>query len=211
MRCVLLSWKDVEGCCRDLVRKFRESKFLPDSIVAIARGGFVVSRIISDMMNVKELLSIKVEHWGITATVTGEAKLTHPLNVALDGKRVLIVDEVTDTGDTMKVAVDHLRRLNPAEVRTAVLDHKLTSKFEPDFYARRWDEWVWIIYPWNVHEDLLRLISEILDGELTQKEIMGKLKKEYDLDVPEEVLRDVLINGMELGRFKEAEGKWRRS
>ena len=50
-----------------------------------------------------------------------EARIRFPLSVDISGKKVLIIDDVTDTGDTLKLSVNYIQNLSPAEVRTAVL------------------------------------------------------------------------------------------
>ena len=72
----------------------------------------------------------------------------------LEKKRILIVDDVSDTGDTYEAAITHLQDFQPREIRTAVLLHKTTAKYKPDFIARRVVKWRWMIYPWAVIEDL---------------------------------------------------------
>ena len=70
------------------------------------------------------------------------------------GLKVLIVDDITDTGDTVGVAFQHIQEFDPAEVRVAVLQHKRQSMLKPDFYAKKLTKWRWIIYPWAVVEDI---------------------------------------------------------
>ncbi|MCG2719968.1 MAG: hypothetical protein L6266_04545 [Nanoarchaeota archaeon] len=59
----------------------KSSDFHPDVIIAIARGGLVPGRLFCDFLHIKNCYSIKVDHWGLTATKNGEAKLTHALNI----------------------------------------------------------------------------------------------------------------------------------
>src|SRR3989337_221171 len=100
----------------------------------------------------KEIVKkIKVDHWGITATKDGKAHLRYPLNADLSGKNVLIVDDITDTGESMKIATEFTKKLNPKQIRTATIFHIRTSKFVPDYYGREID-WVWVMWPWNYVE-----------------------------------------------------------
>jgi hypoxanthine phosphoribosyltransferase len=63
----------------------------------------------------------------------------------IKGLRVLLVDDITDTGDTIEVALHHIRESEPAEVRTAVLQHKKQSNLQPDFHAKTLVKWRWVI------------------------------------------------------------------
>ncbi len=189
IKCLHYSWSDVIGLCELLARKVKESGFKPDVIVAVARGGWVPARILCDYLDVRELYSVKTEHWGVVATPDGEARITQPLNVDLKGKRVLIVDDVADTGETIKVVVEHVKSFSPLEVRIAVVDYKKTSSFAPDFYASVMDEWKWIVYPWSLREDVKDLLKR--KGVSDVGEAVSYLRS-IGVDVDEGFVRDVL-------------------
>ncbi|WP_457548725.1 phosphoribosyltransferase [Archaeoglobus sp.] len=190
-KCVQYSWDDVYKLCRELARKIKNSGFKPDAIVAVARGGWVPARILADFLLIRELYSVKAEHWGIVATVTCKAKITQPLTVDLTGKSVLVVDDVADTGETVEIVAQHLREKNAKEIRTAVIDFKHTSKFVPDYYAREMSEWVWIVYPWSLYEDVKDLIVK-LEEDGNAEEIAKKLEKKFNLKVDPSVVEEVL-------------------
>ncbi len=190
-RCLVYSWEDVYRMCVDLARKIRDSGFRPDAIVAIARGGWVPARIIADVLFVKELYSVKAEHWGIVATETGKAKITHPLTADVRGKSVLVVDDVADTGETVKIVADHVLERGAKDVRTAVIDFKHTSRYVPDYYAREMKEWMWIVYPWSVYEDARDLINRI-GGDMDVDTVLKRLEEEYGFKVDREVIEDLI-------------------
>jgi len=196
-KCIKYDWNKVLQSCKILADKIKKSNFKPDVIVAVARGGWIPARILADYFFVKELYSVKAEHWGIVATKTGKARITQPLTVDLTGKKVLVVDDVADTGETIELVAKHVKERNAKEVRTAVLDFKHTSKFKPDFYANEMESWKWIVYPWSIHEDLRDLINQIikkceLDDIDKIKEI---LEKEYELSVDRDLIEEV-VNAM---------------
>lgn len=176
--------------------KIRKSGYKPDIIIAILRGGMVPAMNISDFIGIKDLRTLKAEHWGITATKNRKAELKSSICGDIKGKKILLVDDLTDTGGSMRVCIRHLKKFNPMEIRTAVLIHKTQSRFEPDFYAEKAEKWKWIILPWNVNEDLQNLIEEIIKGdketELNGIKIKRELKRRFDLDVSRKIVEDVL-------------------
>ena len=188
-KCVLYTWEDIHKLCRELAKKVRDSGFEPDAVIAIARGGWVPARIVCDYLDIKDLYSVMTEHWGVAAT-KGEAKITQPLNVDIAGKKVLVVDDVADTGDTIRVVVEHVKECSPAEVRVAVVDYKTTSKLVPDYYAAKMEGWKWIVYPWSIKEEFRELIDKT--GAKGVEEAVRALKEEFDLEVDAELVRDVL-------------------
>ncbi len=205
-KCVFADWEHIHDLCRNVSNKIKESGYEVDTIVALARGGWVAGRILCDFLLLKNLYSINVEHWGVVATITKKAEITNPLNIDIKGRKILVADDITDTGDSIKVVLDHLRALEPKEVRTAVLQHKASSAFEPDFYGEILEDWNWIIYPWNFYEDLTHLVEQILVQPMTSENINLGLKGEFDISIDESKLTDVLEN-MLFHKKVERDGK----
>lgn len=187
IRCQAISWPQCQRLLREVAFKIRESGFQPDVVVAIARGGFVPARLLCDTLGVMELASFRIEHYR-GQQVEAQARIRHSLNVPVQDKRVLVVDDLSDTGETFAVAVDYLKSLGAAEVRTAALHHKQQSTFEPDFYARRIKQWRWLAYPWARIEDLGELIRGLDQPRGSTAQVARKLLARHGLRVP---LQDV--------------------
>ena len=201
-RAKLVTWKQIDSWCETIREKVSNS-YRPDLIVALARGGLVPARILSDMLWIKDLVSVKTEHWGITATSSGEAMLRDPGKLNLEGKRVLIVDDITDTGQSMKLAYDFIKTQNPAEVRTVTMLHITRSSFIPDFFAEVIDEknWTWFIFPWNVYEDIDNLLSRVMKGKMTFTQIENNLKDQFNLNIDSPMLSHILDEFRKSGRI----------
>ena len=119
--------------------------------------------------------------------------MRYPLAADVTGQRVLLVDDVSDTGDTFRVALEHIReRSTPAEVRTAALHHKVVSHVVPDFYARKMVKWRWIIYPWAVVEDLSAFLESMEPRPRSVEEFAERLARDYQVRMPRRMLLDVL-------------------
>ncbi|MFX0056352.1 MAG: phosphoribosyltransferase [Promethearchaeota archaeon] len=175
--CYILDWDDIYSYAYQTALKIKESGWRPDAVVGIARGGWVHARIQCDLLGIKDLFSVKVDHWGVTATKDGHAKLSVPLVGSVEGKRVLVVDDITDTGQSLTMAVNHIKEAgNPADVKTAALMHIDGSKFIPDYYGVE-ITWAWEIWPWNFYEDVSSLISKIFEGEDVKEMTTAQLKK----------------------------------
>ena len=89
--------------------------------MAIGRGGYVPARILCDYLLIRDLTSIKVEHWGSAATETEKAVIKFRLCTDIKDKSVLLVDDITDTGDTLRVSLKYLKDFGPKTIKTAVL------------------------------------------------------------------------------------------
>jgi hypothetical protein len=190
--CEVVTWGRFYGLCRQLAGKVRASGFRPEVIVAIGRGGWMPGRVLSDLLGLMDLTEFKVEHYR-GAQREREARVRYPLAADLRGRRVLLVDDVSDTGDTYRVALEHLNAVSPpGEVRTAALHHKVVSTYEPDLYARRVVRWRWIIYPWAVVEDVAGLLSAMTPRPTTPEAMAERLLAEHGLRVSPATLTDVL-------------------
>lgn len=191
-KCKVPSWQDMHELAKKAADKIKEENFHPEAIIAIARGGLVPARLFCDFLHIKNCFSVKVDHWGLTATKDGQAKLTQGLNTSIEGKSILLVDDITDTGQSITLAKQHIEEFKPKEVKTATLINLDNSKYIPDFYG---DEmpWSWIIFPWNFREDMVNIISKIKkDEEMTAEQIKEKLKLDHELDAELNEIEDIL-------------------
>ena len=161
-------------------------------IVAIGRGGYVPGRILADQLGLMDLVALRVEHYH-GAQKGPVARIRQPLSMGISGRRILLLDDVSDTGDTFDVALEHLRGLGMAErIHTAAIHHKIVSRIEPDFYARKIVKWRWIIYPWAVLEDLSAFALEMEPVPGDPETLGRRLWRERGLRVKRSVLEDVL-------------------
>jgi hypothetical protein len=173
--------------------KIKKENYQPDMVIALSRGGFVPARLICDFMIIKDLISVKVDHWGITATKNGKAHLRYPISADLSGKKTLIVDDITDTGESMMIAKEFVEKLSPQEIRTAAIFHIKTSKFVPDYYGKQID-WVWVTWPWNYFEDMCNIVPKVLDESysLSIKEIKRDLKERFKIILTEPKIIEIM-------------------
>lgn len=183
-RCQLMTWDEAAGMSRELARKVHASRFKPEIIVAIGRGGYVPARVLCDYLLFRDLTTIKIEHWGVAATIDDKAHIRFGLSTDISNMRVLLVDDITDTGDTLLEALNYIRDCHPFEVRTAVLQHKTCSTFVPDYYAHKIIKWRWVIYPWAMFEDLSGFIEKIAGEEWQPvEEIQQRLLQDFQLSM----------------------------
>lgn len=149
-------------------------------------------RVLSDLLGIMDLTEFKVEHY-VGAHRQAAARVRYPLSAPVAGRRVLLVDDVSDTGDTYRVALEHLTaRGVPAQVLTAALHHKTVSTFEPDLYAARVVRWRWLIYPWAVIEDLAGFVGAMVPRPPDTDAIAERLHADHGLRVTRRMLEDAL-------------------
>jgi len=162
------------------------SGFKPNTIVAILRGGVVVARLLSDFLDVRDIRSIRVVHYDALEIKEG-AEVIEPLPTRLDGRKVLLVDDVADTGESLIVARKHIMDRGAAEVRIATMHYKPWSKLRPDYYSEETEAWV--VYFWEYAETVRYFFTKY--SEEGYDYVLGILKK---AGIPEDVVRWVVEN-----------------
>jgi hypoxanthine phosphoribosyltransferase len=146
----VLGWLEFGDASRSLARDVVESGFLPDFVIAIARGGLLPAGALAYATGTKSCGSLNVEFYSDIDTTLPEPVILPPMldNEPLVGKNVLLVDDVADSGRTLALVVDLLERVG-VNVKTATLYSKPRSVIEPDFFWRKTDRW--IVFPWSAH------------------------------------------------------------
>ncbi|MFC6961280.1 phosphoribosyltransferase [Halocatena marina] len=186
-KCTLTTWDYIYSLCRDVSQQVTTADFEPDVIVALARGGWFAGRCLCDFLGLDDLASLKMEHYVGTAQKTGEPQVRYPMpEGSVDGKDVLIIDDIADTGGSIRRAHEYVTERDPGEVRTGTLQLLGTSEFEPDFVGERLEEWAWVIYPWNFIEDMIDLTSGVMDEAdqetFTRHDIRHYLSEYHQID-----------------------------
>ena len=185
--CTITNWEYIYGLCRDVADDVRRDRFEPEVVVALARGGWFAGRSLCDFLGLDDLTSLKMEHYVGTATKASEPTVRYPMpEGSVAGKDVLIIDDIADTGGSIRHAHEYVTDRDAGEVRTATLQLLQTSEFEPDYVGERLEEWAWIVYPWNFIEDMVDLISGVMERagaeSYTEDEIRHALESHHGID-----------------------------
>ncbi|NHI17933.1 phosphoribosyltransferase family protein [Microbacterium excoecariae] len=144
----ILTWDGFGRATRDLARTILAAGFEPEVVVAIARGGLLPAGAIAYGLGAKNCGAINMEFYTGIGTVLDAPEVLPPeldMNY-LDGRRVLLVDDVADSGRTLKMAVDLLREKG-ADVRSVTIYTKPATIIQPDFAWKDTD--LWINFPWS--------------------------------------------------------------
>jgi hypoxanthine phosphoribosyltransferase len=175
MEYLILTWEDVYNLTLRLSERVVESGFKPDIVVGIARGGWIPARVLSDVLYADALQNIRIEYYSDVGQKGREPKITQPITGSMEGKSILLVDEVADTGDSLYYAIEHVASLGAGEVRTAVLHWKPWSRVKPDFYMVQTKSWT--VYPWEMRESIIALVKVFKkeDPSMDLKQIRNKL------------------------------------
>src|SRR3989338_2438413 len=150
---VYIGWDDVEKACKNLADQEKKEKI--EVIVAITKGGLPIATIMANKyLDNPPIITIQLKetlHKQQKANYQAKrVDLISPLNsYPISNKRVLIVDDVSDSGSTITEAEKITKKLNPAKIITATLFYKPRTKIVPNYYTKMFADDVWIVHPWE--------------------------------------------------------------
>lgn len=147
-----ISWNEVEKGVANILKDIKEKNINVDTIVPILRGGAPLGNLISNNMDA----DIAYIHIRRTASNDINAEFKVPVlkgitnSETIEGKDILIVDDLLDKGVTMEFAIEELKKLNPKSIHVAVL-YNFTKLENEDMYivGLEMKEKKWIVFPWE--------------------------------------------------------------
>src|ERR1700734_4068890 len=158
-----LTWQGFGEASRELARMVAADGFEPDLILSIARGGLFVAGALGYALSVKNLHMMNVEFYdGVGSTLDMPVMLPPvPLAVDFSAKKVLIADDVADSGKTIELVYEFIRDQVEA-ARTVVIYEKPRSLIKCDYVWGRPDQW--INFPWSSEPPVVRRAGQTLDA-----------------------------------------------
>ena len=150
-------WDEIYQMLLDLAQQIKKDEYKPEVIVGVSRGGWPPARVMSDLLQNPNLANMRVEFYNDIAVRNKKPRITQPATMEVVGKRVLVVDDVSDTGHSLRAVASHLRRKPVGGLRVCTIYMKPQSIYRPDYYARTTRKW--IIFPWERLE-AVHLISK---------------------------------------------------
>jgi hypoxanthine phosphoribosyltransferase len=167
------SWDYIYELCIQVADQVRDSGYDPDLLVAVSRGGWIPGRVLSDLLENPEVATIKVEHYiGIYRT-RSKPEITQPLPIDVKGKRILLVDDIADSGKSLKLVKEHLVEQGASDVKVCALYFKPWSVVTPDFFARKTD--AWICFPHEIYETMKKIYLKFKKRGMSLQEIRTRL------------------------------------
>ena len=149
MEKTIINWQEFQNDIDTCISQIKNKKF--DLVIGLMRGGSIPATIISNRLNIPmRMMGLK--------SYTSDNKQSEILlyqtcydsiiNMLAERKNVLIVDDLSDSGDTFRFAVDNYKYYFE-NVYTLAPYMKEGTSLEPDFYSRRFEKNTWLVFPWE--------------------------------------------------------------
>jgi uncharacterized protein len=158
-------------------------------IVGVARGGLVPARILSDLLETPQIVIIQIEFYVDIAQTRQEPILKQALTTPVAGKRVLLVDDIADSGKSLNLAKMYLQQQGAAEIKTATVYYKPQSMVKPDFYEKQTGNWV--VFPWDAKEMLRKIVDKAEGKRAANQEVAKLVKAGLPKQLAEKLLKDM--------------------
>jgi hypothetical protein len=152
------SWEDMYESLLELARRIRKAGFRPDIVVGVARGGWPVARVMSDLLENPEVANVKAEFYVGVAEAKKEPVITQPVSTSVKQRKVLVVDDVADTGKSLALVKKHLEEQGAVDIKIATIYYKPWSLLKPDWFERQTERW--IVFPWERKETIKRILEK---------------------------------------------------
>jgi hypoxanthine phosphoribosyltransferase len=176
--CKIAEWNQLQRTAESVTRDVINSDFSPTAVVGVARGGWIPARCVADFLEIDNLTSIKIDHYqGTKEKQNAEIQFNTRLD-AIQGEKVLVVDDIVDTGKTLSEAIKDIQDSGAEKTKSCTLHSLPKSDIKPDFVGKRFEDFYWIIYPWNITEDFNEIIRNVLkdtDGKVNEDELIYRL------------------------------------
>lgn len=157
MKFISPSWASIFSQTVDLAQKIRyDEKHLgkpkSDAIVGVSRGGLVLARLMSDLLGIDNVMITKCEYYSDMGKHNKKPLITQKIEKNISSNNVLLLDDVSDTGESLITIKEHILSKEPKNLTVATLYLKPWSKTTPDYCISKTD--AWIVFPWEYYESL---------------------------------------------------------
>lgn len=146
------TWDELQRAAFELSKQLLQQRKSFDRLITLAKGGWPMSRSLVDYLSIPEVASVGVKFYSGINTRFSEPQIYQDLPVEVQGERVLLFDDVADTGESLAFTKQYLEERGVAEITSATLFYKPRSTFKPDAFGAETN--AWIIFPFERVESL---------------------------------------------------------
>ena len=169
------TWEEMGEYCFSLARQIIKSGEKFDRLVTLAKGGWTWSRTMADYLRFKNVASVHIELYADFVKKTKSPVLLQALPVTVRKEKILLFDDISDTGETTAFAKKYLQMSGAESIKLATLFYKPWSITKPDFFVCQTKSW--LILPHEVREAVDHIGGPWLKRGISKEEVLNRLKK----------------------------------
>ena len=183
------TWNQIYTMLLSQAEKICQSGFKLDVIVGVTRGGLAPARILADLPEITDVVTVGVEFYVGVAETRSEPVLTQWVSADVENKKVLLINDVSDTGKSLRLAREHIRQRGATEIRIATVYSKPVSVIKPDYYEKGTCRWV--VFPWDTKEIIRKIGEKHSDKHATENEIAELVEAGLPKQLVEKFMKEV--------------------
>ncbi len=165
-----LRWPDVERACMEIADEIRSRGLASHMLVGISRGGLVPLRLISDYTASRSVSTLGVRFYEDLGRTADLPEVFFPVQGDVSGQSVVLIDDISDTGESLIAAKKHLLEKGASEIVIATICKKPHTKLDPEICTFETPRWV--IFPWEVRETIKHITDSAADRAEAVAELM---------------------------------------
>ena len=178
------TWDQLGHLCFKLSKQINHQSKQYDRIVVIAKGGLTWARVLADYLQIPEIETIRVKLYRGIGKAFKKPQIIQEVKADITGDRILLFDDVADSGQTIEFVEKLLLKLGAKSVDTSALFFKSSSKVTPDFFDHQTD--AWIVFPHELREFIQETSRDWVQKGLSKKQAAARYIR---LGLPEDQVK----------------------
>ncbi len=172
---IVPTWKETGKLTFQVARQIIDSRYKIDRVIALAKGGWTWLRALTDYLAVSRASSFEVKFYLDVNKKNKMPVIVQSLPISIEGEKVLLFDDVADSGSTLRVAKEYLRMCGAKEIKIATLFYKPWSTVEPDFWGYKTEAWV--VFPHEIREAIREIGARWRRKGVEEKKIISYFRE----------------------------------
>ncbi len=169
------SWDEMNHLTFQVSKKLKKESNNFDRIVTLAKGGWPMTRSLIDFSGIPEIASIGIKFYSGVNQRFDKPVIYQDIPVSVENEKILLFDDVADTGESLIFTKKLLEDRGAKEVKTATIFYKPHSQLKPDFFGE--ETTAWIVFPFEPFEMIELIGGKWLSQDLTITEITQRFRQ----------------------------------
>lgn len=197
----IVTWAEYQMKIEELAEQIDESSY--DYVIGVFQGGYIVAMSLADYL-------FKAKTGGVVSDIN-VVVFTEAMKMdsgEIQGKSILLVDEVVESGSSIKKCKNILTSYNVGKISTACIYCNIYSNEKIDYFVESFEGNKNFIFPWRINRDCVSLIMDVMQSNVGYDEntLINEIKKTYGVNVSKDIIIDTLKSNKKI--FNKKDGRW---